>query len=189
MCMCMYTLCVCMCVCHCFVPMPFLVHVNPHLFSKRQSRKPSSGQPPPPQAASPASWTRMMCHRWLCHCIPVPALTLSNYHTNSLTRRLMRAIYYYCISKFSVLSLSSSLYFFLHSAPTSLPSLYPPPPHLCLLQPPPPLPLSAFLGEWVESSMGMWDPRRAGGLPLTRAQYVCKPGASYQPVKTVSSGG
>lgn len=25
--------------------------------------------------------------------------------------------------------------------------------------------------------MGMWDPRRAGGgLPLTRAQYVCKPG-------------
>lgn len=35
-----------MCVCHCFVPMPFLVHVSPHLFSKRQSGKPSTMQPP-----------------------------------------------------------------------------------------------------------------------------------------------
>lgn len=36
-----------------------------------------------------------------------------------------------------------------------------------------PLPLLTFLGEWVESSMGMWDPRRAGGLLLTGAQWVC----------------
>lgn len=29
----------------------------------------------------------------------------------------------------------------------------------------------------------------SGGLPLTRAQYVCKSGSSYQPVRSVSSGG
>lgn len=28
----------------------------------------------------------------------------------------------------------------------------------------PPLPLFTFLSEWVESSLGMWDTRRAGGL-------------------------
>lgn len=94
MCMCMYSLCVCrqhvctytsMCVCHCFVPMPFLVHVNPHLFSKRQSGKPSNMWSP--QMVSSAR-TRMMCHCWLCRYIPVSVLTWSNYHTNSLMRKL-----------------------------------------------------------------------------------------------------
>lgn len=82
-----------MCVCHCFVLMPFLVHVNPHLFSKRQSA---------PQTASSASPTRMMCHHRLCRCIPVRVLTLSNYHTNSRMRRLYIVIYYYCITIFVV---------------------------------------------------------------------------------------
>lgn len=48
------------------------------------------------------------------------------------------------------------------------------------------LPLSTFLGEWVESSMVMWDPRRVAGLPLTRAQCECKSGASYPPVQSSS---
>lgn len=91
---------------------------------KDRAENPEPGSPPP-QTASPASWTRMMCHHWLCHRIPVPALTLSNYHTNSLTRRLMRDIYYYCISKFVVLSLSSSLYFF---PPCPSPLFIPTPP-------------------------------------------------------------
>lgn len=62
-------------------------------------------------------------------------------------------------------------YFFPHSALMSLPSLFIP--HLCLLQPPLSLPLSTFLGEWVESSMGMWDPRRAVGVCLLPEHSMC----------------
>lgn len=37
------------------------------------------------------------------------------------------------------------------------------------------LPLPTFLGEWVESSVGMWDPSRSvGEFLLSRAQFVCK---------------
>lgn len=61
--------------------------------------------------------------------------------------------------------------FFPHSALMSLPSLFIP--HLCLLQPPLSLPLSTFLGEWVESSMGMWDPRRAVGGFASYQSSVC----------------
>lgn len=63
------------------------------------------------------------------------------------------------------------------------------PPYLPLTAPMLLLPLSTFLGEWVESSMGMWDPRRAGGLPLTTAHFVCKPGASYQFIQSLSLHG
>lgn len=76
----------------------------------------------------------------------------------------------------------------------SMPSLhfYPPPLPLTALflslslsySAPLPLPLSTFLSEWVESSMGMWDPRRAGGLRLTKEQYVCKLDDSYRPIRS-----
>lgn len=80
-------------------PCPFLSMSILTCSVKDRTGKPSTMRSPPSNGLFLQSWTRMMCHRWLCHCIPVPVLTLSNYHTNSLMRRLsmiMRAIYYYC---------------------------------------------------------------------------------------------
>ncbi len=112
----------------------------------------------PHDVSSPA----LSLHSCPCsHIISLPHKQLDE-QTQSI---IMGAICYHCtFKKCIVLSVSSSSCFFLHSPPhvPPLPSLYIP--HLCLLQPPLPLPLCAFLGEWVESSMGMWDPRRAGGV-------------------------
>lgn len=90
---------------------------------------------------------------------------------------------------FKILFLQYFLIFLLLSSFCEPPSTHPSfhIPHPCLFQPPSlPLPLSAFLGEWVESSMGMWEPSRAGGLPHTRTQSICKPGTPYRPLRSWS---
>lgn len=138
----------------------------------------------PPSMASCAQWTHMMHQRWLCPRIPVPVLTLSDYYTNSLITRgqlLLLRFKHLFYSVFPQLFLGGILFLF-------RPHAYPSP--LCAL-PPPSLPLTTPVpshsphswGEWVESSMGMQDPRRAeGALPHTNQSTGCVQTPTDRPV-------
>lgn len=155
-------------------PCPFLSMSILTCSVKDRTGKPSTMRSPPSNGLFLQSWTRMMCHRWLCHCIPVPVLTLSNYHTNSLMRRLsmiMRAIYYYCDSELLLRSVFPHLLllFFLF-LPPSLPHTAPSAP----LSYPPSLHILWWVGGKFNGDVGSQKGR--GFASYHTAQYVCKSG-------------
>lgn len=97
--LCMCTVCLSMCVCPFFVPMLFLVNVNPHLFSIRPSGKPSTMQPPPNGLVCimdphDVSSLALSLHSSPCsHIIQLPHKQ-SDETTVSI---IMSATYYYCV--------------------------------------------------------------------------------------------
>lgn len=161
---------VCMCVCHCFFSHALSCHVMSILtcsVKKQRGGKPSTMQCPsngPFCITDPHDVSSLALSLHSCPCSHIIYLPHKQFDEKSI----MMATYYHCISKMccsqSYLIFFTS--FFMHPSP-------PLSPHLRLLQPPLPLPLFAFLGEWVESSIGMWVPRRAGGVCLLPEHSMC----------------
>lgn len=152
------------------LPTPFPVHVNPHLFSKGQR---GGGEGGPSNGlfciADPHDVPSFPLLLHSCPCFHI-----TNYHTSSL---ITRAIYYWRISKMR--RTRSFLFFFSFVSPFPFIS----PPISASYSPRfPSLSLHSLVSGWkVQWGCGIPE-GQGGGLPLTRAQYVCKAGASYRPI-------
>lgn len=179
-------------VCVLFVAPYTLLSTSVFTCSVKHRRPPEPWRPL--QAASCTLWTHMLCHHWLCRCIPVPVLTLSNYYKNSVMRRLWVSSWgtFICYGTWNICYTHSFLLFcflltsFLIWPPHHFLSLYIP--HLCLLQPLflPPLHIPWWGGGKFMGDVG--SQKGSGGLPLTRAQCVWKSGSSFRHVWSLSRG-